>query len=322
MKNKAMKLMTCGVCAAMLAMSAAAVQAEETELTAAETELETEVYTGDASNENVRNQDDIGEKELLVISFGTSFNDNRQATIGAIEAAMEEAFPDFSVRRGFTSNIIIDHVLTRDNVKIDDVGEALDRAVANGVKTLVVQPTHLMNGYEYTDLSNELAEYADSFDQIVLGEPLLTSDEDFEAVAEAIVAATAEYDDGETAIVFMGHGTEAESNQVYAKMQDVLTAGGHENYFVGTVEATPSLDDVVAAVGEKEYKKVVLEPLMVVAGDHANNDMAGDEEGAWKKTFEDAGYEVECLLTGLGSMEPIQDLYVAHAQAAIDSLAE
>ena len=194
MKNKAMKLMTCGVCAAVLAMSAMAVQAEETELTAAETELETEVYTGDASNENVRNQDDIGEKELLVISFGTSFNDNRRETIGAIEDALEAAFPDFSVRRGFTSNIIIDHVMSRDNVKIDDVGEALDRAVDNGVKTLVVQPTHLMNGFEYTDLSDELAEYADAFDQIVLGEPLLTSDEDFEAVADAIVAATCSWD--------------------------------------------------------------------------------------------------------------------------------
>ena len=332
--------------AAMLAASCMTVMAEETEAVteaaveeAEEAESETEAvtetaaveeapeaeseaYTGDASNENTRNQDEIGESELLVVSFGTSFNDNRQATIGAIETAMEEAFPDYSVRRGFTSQIIIDHVLSRDDVKIDNVTEALDRAVDNGVKTLVVQPTHLMNGFEYTDLSNELAEYADAFEKVVLGEPLLTSDEDFQAVADAIVEATAEYDDGQTAICFMGHGTEAESNGVYEKMQEVLTAGGHENYYVGTVEAEPSLDDVIAAVGEKEYTKVVLEPLMVVAGDHANNDMAGDEEGTWKKAFEDAGYEVECLLRGLGELEPIRDLYVAHAQAAIDSLAE
>ncbi len=313
--------------AAMLAASCMTVMAEETEaVTEAAVEeaeeAESEAYTGDASNENTRNQDEIGESELLVVSFGTSFNDNRQATIGAIETAMEEAFPDYSVRRGFTSQIIIDHVLSRDDVKIDNVTEALDRAVDNGVKTLVVQPTHLMNGFEYTDLSNELAEYADAFEKVVLGEPLLTSDEDFQAVADAIVEATAEYDDGQTAICFMGHGTEAESNGVYEKMQEVLTAGGHENYYVGTVEAEPSLDDVIAAVGEKEYTKVVLEPLMVVAGDHANNDMAGDEEGTWKKAFEDAGYEVECLLRGLGELEPIRDLYVAHAQAAIDSLAE
>lgn len=314
--------------AAMLAASCMTVMAEETEALTEEavleeaSEAESEAYTGDASNENTRNQDEIGESELLVVSFGTSFNDNRQATIGAIETAMEEAFPDYSVRRGFTSQIIIDHVLSRDDVKIDNVTEALDRAVDNGVKTLVVQPTHLMDGFEYNDLSNELAEYADAFEKVVLGAPLLTSDEDFQAVADAIVEATAEYDDGQTAICFMGHGTEAESNGVYEKMQEVLTAGGHENYYVGTVEAEPSLDDVIAAVGEKEYTKVVLEPLMVVAGDHANNDMAGDEEGTWKKAFEDAGYEVECLLRGLGELEPIQDLYVAHAQAAIDSLAE
>ena len=276
--------------------------------------------TGDASKDDPRNQDEIGEKELLVVSFGTSYNDSRRLTIGAIENAMEEAFPDYSVRRGFTSQIIIDHVKRRDDVTIANVGEALDRAVDNGVKTLVVQPTHLMNGLEYTDLSNELAEYADAFENVVLGEPLLTSDEDFKAVAKAITDATKEYDDGETAICFMGHGTEAESNQVYAKMQQVLSDEGFENYYVGTVEAEPSLEDVLKAVGEKEYKKVVLEPLMVVAGDHANNDMAGDEDGSWKTEFEKAGYEVTCLVRGLGELPEIQQLYVEHAQAAIDSL--
>ncbi|MDO4297543.1 MAG: sirohydrochlorin cobaltochelatase [Lachnospiraceae bacterium] len=324
---------------AMVAMGCMNVMAEETEaVTEAEATTEAgeeasseageeaedeENYdTGDASKDNPRNQDEIGESELLVVSFGTSYNDSRVATIGAIENAMEEAFPDYSVRRGFTSNIIIDHVKDRDGEVIDDVAEALDRAVANGVKTLVVQQTHLMNGLEYNDLSEELATYADAFDKIVLGEPLLTTDDDFNAVITAITDATAEYNDGETAICFMGHGTEAESNQVYSKMQEMLTAAGFEDYYVGTVEATPSLDDVLAAVGEKEYKKVVLEPLMVVAGDHANNDMAGDEEDTWKTAFENAGYEVTCVLRGLGEIEAIQDLYVAHAQAAVDSLAE
>ena len=276
--------------------------------------------TGDASLDDPLNQDEIGDTELLVVSFGTSYNDSRRETIGAIENAMEEAFPDYSVRRGFTSQIIIDHVKRRDDVTIDNVGEALNRAVDNGVKNLVVQPTHLMNGLEYTDLSNELAEYADAFENVVLGEPLLTSDEDFKAVAKAITGATKEYDDGETAICFMGHGTEAESNQVYAKMQQVLSDEGFENYYVGTVEAEPSLEDVLKAVGEKEYKKVVLEPLMVVAGDHANNDMAGDEDGSWKTEFEKAGFEVTTVVEGLGSVQAIQDLFVAHAQAAIDSL--
>ena len=276
--------------------------------------------TGDASLDNPRNQDEIGESELLVVSFGTSYNDNRRLTIGAIEAAMEKAFPEYSVRRGFTSQIIIDHVKDRDGEIIDNVGEALDRAVANGVKNLVIQPTHLMNGLEYSDLVNEVAQYSDAFEAVSIGEPLLTSDEDFQAVADAIVEATASYDDGKTAICFMGHGTEADSNAVYAKMQQLLTDGGHENYFVGTVEATPSLEDVLALVQAGSYERVVLQPLMIVAGDHANNDMAGDEEGSWKTTFEAAGYQVECLVNGLGELEAVQNLLVAHAQAAIDAL--
>ena len=273
--------------------------------------------TGDASLDNPRNQDEIGENELLVVSFGTSYNDNRRLTVGAIEEAMEKAFPEYSVRRGFTSQIIIDHVKSRDGEVIDNVTEALERAVANGVKNLVVQPTHLMNGLEYNDLVNELAQYSDAFESISVGAPLLTTDEDFQTVADAIVEATASYDDGETAICFMGHGTEAESNAVYAKMQQVLTDGGHTNYFVGTVEATPSLEDVLALVQAGSYERVVLQPLMIVAGDHANNDMAGDEEDSWKTAFEGAGYQVECVVRGLGELEAIQNLLVEHAQAVI-----
>ncbi len=292
----------------------------ETEETEAEEEDEENYDTGDASMDNTRNQDEIGDQELMVVSFGTSYNDNRRMTIGAIENALEEAFPDYSVRRGFTSQIIIDHVKSRDGVVIDNVGEALKRAVDNEVKTLVIQPTHLMNGLEYNDLVDEVAQYSDAFEKVAIGQPLLTSDDDFKAVIKAITEATAEYDDGETAICFMGHGTEADSNAVYAKMQDMLASEGYENYYVGTVEATPSLEDVIAKVGEGDYKKVVLEPLMIVAGDHANNDMAGDEDGSWKTEFEKAGYEVTCLVRGLGELEPIQQLFVEHAQAAIDSL--
>lgn len=276
--------------------------------------------TGDASLDDIRNQDNIGDNELLVLSFGTSYNDSRRLTIGAIEGDLEKAFPDFSVRRGFTANIIIDHVQRRDNILIDDVDAALERAVNNGVKNLVVQPTHLMHGLEYDELVKEVGNYSDAFDQVVFGEPLLNSDDDFARVEKAITEWTASYDDGETAICFMGHGTEADSNEIYQKMQDLLTKNGYTNYFVGTVEAQPSLDDVLAKVQAGDYKRVVLEPLMVVAGDHANNDMAGDEDGSWKKTFEDAGYEVECLLRGLGENEDIRAIYVDHAKAAIDSL--
>lgn len=346
MKKSVALLMTAALCATLLAgcgstntpaatetaqtesvetTAAETAATEETEQAAQETETEAEddeedYTTGDASLDNVRNQDEIGEKELLVASFGTSFNDNRRLTIGAIENAMEKAFPDYSVRRGFTAQIIIDHVERRDGIHIDNMDEALERAINNGVKTLVVQPTHLMNGLEYEELTGQLAEYADSFEQIAVGEPLLTSDDDFNRVMKAIVEATAEYDDGETAICFMGHGTEAASNEVYGKMQDLLKANGYDNYYVGTVEAEPSLEDVLTAVQAGDYKKVVLEPLMIVAGDHANNDMAGDEEDSWKTEFENAGYEVTCILRGLGELPEIQQILVEHAQKAIDSL--
>ena len=276
--------------------------------------------TGDASLDNPRNQDEIGEKELLVVSFGTSFNDNRRLTIGAIEDALERAFPDWSVRRAFTSQIIIDHVARRDGEVIDNVTEALERAVNNGVKELLVVPTHLMDGYEYHDLVDEVVTYADAFETIKIGAPLLQTDSDFDAVADAIVSATAQYDDGETAVVFMGHGTEADSNAVYERMQGVLLGKGLGQYYIGTVEAEPSVEDVLAAVWQGRYQRVVLRPLMVVAGDHANNDMAGDDEDSWKSVFEAAGYEVECVLEGLGSVEAIQQLYVAHTQDAMGEL--
>ena len=224
------------------------------------------------------------------------------------------------MRRAFTSQIIIDRVKERDGVEIDNVKAALDRAVENGVKTLVVQPTHLMDGLEYADLVDELAQYADAFEHIAVGAPLLTSDEDFQSVAGAITQATAQYDDGDTAICFMGHGTEVESNQVYGQMQQVLKEAGHDNYYVGTVEAAPTLEDVLAGVKDSGAHKVVLQPLMIVAGDHANNDMAGDEDGSWKRAFQDAGYDVECVLTGLGELEAIQQLFAAHAQVAMDTL--
>ena len=283
-------------------------------------DAQTEPDTGDASLDNPRNQDEIGEKELLVVSFGTSYNDNRRQTIGAIEAAMETAFPDYSVRRAFTSQIILDKVRDRDGVAMDNVQQALDRAVDNGVQTLIIQPTHLMNGLEYNELVDTAAQYADAFQHLAIGQPLLTDQADFDAVAAAITQATAQYDDGKTAICFMGHGTEADANTVYTTMQNLLTQQGYDNYYIGTVEAEPSLDTVLSAVQKGSYERVVLLPLMIVAGDHANNDMAGDEAGSWKSTFTAAGYEVECLLTGLGELDAIQQLFVAHAQQAMDSL--
>ena len=320
MKKLLALLLSAALLLTLLAACGAPSEGEQTDPEPTQTTEPEEPDTGDASKDDPRNQDEIGESELLVVSFGTSYNDSRRLTIGAIEGALEKAFPDYAVRRGFTSQIIIDHVKDRDGVTIDNVGEALDRAVANGVKTLVVQPTHLMNGLEYTDLVNELAQYSDAFEKVAVGQPLLTSDEDFQAVMTALTEATKEYDDGKTAICFMGHGTEADSNAVYAKMQTTLTEAGYDNYYVGTVEATPSLDDVLAAVQKGESERVVLMPLMIVAGDHANNDMAGEEEDSWKSAFEKAGYQVECVLKGLGELEAIQQIFVEHAQAAMDTL--
>ena len=272
--------------------------------------------TGDASKDNPRNGDSIGENELLVVSFGTSYNDSRAATIGAVESAMETAFPDYAVRRGFTSNIIIEHIQRRDGVVIDDVTEALARAKANGVKNLLVQPTHLMNGYEYGDLVKELEACAGDFETVKIGAPLLTTDEDFAAVAQAMVDAAAGYDDGKTAVCYMGHGSEAAANGIYARMQQHLTGSGHDNFFVGTVEAEPTAEDLVKLVKAAGYEKVVLRPMMIVAGDHANNDMAGDGEDSWKSVFTAAGFQVTCEINGLGELEAIQQLLAAHAGEA------
>ena len=290
---------------------------EEAAEEAEEEEDEENYETGDASKDDPRNQDEIGEKELLVVSFGTSFNDSRRLTIGAIEQALADAYPEWAVRRGFTSQIIIDHVKKRDNVTIDNVEEALERAEKNGVKELVIQPTHLMEGYEYNDLMELVASYSDAFDKVSVGDPLLTSDDDFSAVADVVHEATKSYDDGKTAIVFMGHGTGADSNEVYSKMQRVFEDKGYGNYYIGTVEATPSLDDVMKAIDGKGYTRVVLRPLMVVAGDHANNDMAGDDDDSWKSVLEKAGYEVVPVLEGLGQLDDIRTIYAEHAKKAM-----
>ena len=255
---------------------------------------------------------------ILVVSFGTSFNDSRHITIGAIESAIREKFPDYDVRRAFTSQIIIDKLKERDGVVIDNVEEALDRLVADKVQEIVVQPTHLMNGYEYDDLAKALESYKDKFKKIAFGEPLLSSDDDYYKVIAALASVSERYDDGKTALVFMGHGTEAESNKVYSTLQDKLSAEGKKNYFIGTVEATPTIEDVLKGVKAAGLKKAVLRPLMVVAGDHANNDMADLEDPeSWASQLTAAGIEVECVLEGLGQIVEIDDLYAAHAADAI-----
>ncbi len=300
--------------------------------------------TGDASADDPRNQDEIGENELLVVSFGTSYNGSRSEDIKGIEDALQAAYPDWSVRRAFTAQIIINHVQARDDEKIDNMQQALDRAVANGVKNLVVQPTHLMHGAEYDEMVEAIDEYKDQFESVAISEPMLGEvgsdatviNDDKKAVAEAIVDAAvkeAGYDsmdaaaeDG-TAFVFMGHGTSHTANVTYDQMQTQMENLGYANAFIGTVEGEPedtACEDVINKVKEGSYKKVVLEPLMIVAGDHANNDMAGDDDDSWKSQFEAAGAfdSVDSQIEGLGRIEAVEQLYVAHTQAAMDSIAK
>jgi len=296
--------------------------------------------TGDASKDDPRNEDNIGDNELLVVSFGTSFNDSRVKDIKGIEDALQAAYPDWSVRRAFTAQIIINHVQARDGEKIDNMQQAMDRAVANGVKNLVVQPTHLMHGAEYDEMMEMIDDYRDKFESVAVAEPLLGEvgadatviNEDKEAVAKAVTAeavATAGYDSVEaaakdgTAFVFMGHGTSHTAKVSYSQMQTAMQTLGYDNVFIGTVEGEPestSCENVIEAVKAAGYTKVVLRPLMVVAGDHANNDMAGSEEDSWKTMFEAAGFTVDCQIHGLGEIADVQALYVAHTKAAIDSL--
>lgn len=300
--------------------------------------------TGDASKDDPLNQDDIGENELLVVSFGTSFNDSRVADISGVEKKLQEAYPDWSVRRAFTAQIIINHVQARDDEKIDNMEQALERAVSNGVKNLVVQPTHLMHGAEYDELVDVVNNYKDKFETVTVAEPLLGEvgsdatavNDDKKNVAEAITeeaVKTAGYDsldaakeDG-TAFVFMGHGTSHSAKVSYSQMAAQMSELGYENVFIGTVEGEPeetACENVINNVKEAGYKKVVLRPLMVVAGDHANNDMAGDDEDSWKSQFEASGAfdKIDTQIAGLGEIDAIQQIYVDHTKAAIESLGD
>ena len=298
--------------------------------------------TGDASKDDARNEDNIGENELLVVSFGTSFNDSRVKDIKGIEDALQEAYPDWSVRRAFTAQIIINHVQARDGEKIDNMQQAMDRAVANGVKNLVVQPTHLMHGAEYDEMMEMIDSYRDKFESVAVAEPLLGEvgadaaviNSDKEAVAKAITAAAVK-DAGfdsldaaaaeKTAFVFMGHGTSHTAKISYSQMQTTMQTLGYDNVFIGTVEGEPeetACENVIEAVKAAGYTKVVLRPLMVVAGDHANNDMAGADDDSWLSQFKASGAfeEVDTQIAGLGEISDIQQLYIAHTKAAIESL--
>ncbi len=296
--------------------------------------------TGDASKDDPRNQDEIGENEILVVSFGTSYNDSRAQDIKGIEDAIQESNPDWSVRRAFTSQIIINHIQARDGEVIDNMEQALERAAENQVKNLVIQPTHLMHGAEYDELKRAADTFKDRFETVKIAEPLLGEigtdalviNADKEAVAIAVLneaVKDAGYDsldaakgDG-AAFVFLGHGTYHTAKVSYSQMQTQMGQLGYENVFIGTVEGDPeetSCESVMEAVSQGEYRKVIFRPLMVVAGDHANNDMAGDDEDSWMSSFKASGKfdSVDAQIVGLGSIDAVRQLYVKHTKDAIN----
>ena len=295
--------------------------------------------TGDASKDDARNQDEIGENEILVVSFGTSFNDSRVADVKGIEDALQEAYPDWSVRRAFTAQVIINHVQARDGECIDNMDQAMERAAANGVKNLIVQPTHLMQGAEYDEMMETVETYTDQFETVKIAEPLLGEvgtdatviNNDKKAVAEILTreaVACAGYESLEaakedgSAFVFMGHGTSHTAKVSYSQMQTQMNELGYDNVFIGTVEGEPeetSCEAIIEAASQAGYTKVILRPLMVVAGDHANNDMAGEDEDSWVSMFTASGKfeSVDAQIAGLGEISAIQQIYVAHVADAM-----
>lgn len=323
--NKKIKRLVTGICCVSLLSGCKGAAAESERGTAPRTE-QTKEQTGDQTKEpaeagksvEVESQSSDGNKKaILMVSFGTSYNDTREKTIDVIEEKVAAAYPDFEVRRAFTSQIIIDKLKARDGIGIDNVDEAMRKLVEEDFRTVVVQPTHIAPGLEFEEMLKQVEPYLEHFQRAVTGEALLTYSEDFEAVARILMEETAGYNQEGTGIVFLGHGTEHPANSVYADLEEIFKELGAENYFVGTVEAEPSVEDVISKVKAADSKRVVLLPLMIVAGDHAVNDMAGDGADSWKTRLQKSGFETECVLVGIGEYPGIQELMVSHV---LDSL--
>lgn len=257
------------------------------------------------------------QKAILVVSFGTSFNSTREATIDAIENEIAAAFPDYAIYRAWTSKMIIAKIQKRDNVHIDNVKEACFRMISDGIREVIIQPTHVINGYENDRMKEDALAFRGQFDSIAFGDPLLTSEDDNEEVVKIIADEFQDLGNAD-ALVLMGHGTDHYANSIYAAMDYLFKDRGHKNIFMGTVEAYPALDSLVHLVSEYSPKKIVLSPFMIVAGDHANHDMAGDDGRSWASRFKNAGYEVECIIKGLGEYPGIRDRFVQHVRAAME----
>lgn len=260
--------------------------------------------------------DDGGKKAVLVVSFGTSHEDTREKTIDVLEQRIAEACPDSRMYRAWTSGMIIDKLRKRDGYEVDTVEAAVRRMLADGVTQVTVQPTHIVNGIENDRMKRDVLVYGESFERIRFGTPLLTEELDSERVITGMMEAFAELAP-DTALIFMGHGTTHYANAIYAALDYKFKDMGYPNVFVGTVEAYPSLETLKRMVKEGGYRRVILTPFMIVAGEHAKHDMASDDEDSWKCQFEAEGLEVTCVMKGLGEYEAIRRIFQEHAKAAV-----
>lgn len=263
----------------------------------------------------------VKKKKLLVVSFGTKYQETRENTIGAIERKLEQVFSDYDVHRSFTSQTVIRLIRQSEGVKVDSVSEAMESFVKEGTEQVVVLPTHFMDGREYHKLVEQVQCFQNEIADIRIGSPLVREDseEDKKEVCRALATFTQKYRDEKTAVCLMGHGTDVKANRIYARLQEIFRESGYHDLYIGTVEAYPQAEDVLRQLQKKQYSRVVLEPLMIVAGDHAIHDMAGDVEASWKSLFEKEGYEVDCVMKGMGEIEEIRDIFVRHAEELIRS---
>lgn len=260
-----------------------------------------------------------GKKGILVASFGTSYPDAMKSCIESTENKVKESFSDYEVRRAFTSNIIIKKLKERDNMDVDTVELALEKMKKNGFSEVIIQPLHIMPGEEYDEVLEMVAKYAKdkSFDKLIVGRPILYREEDYRIAIDALKNQMPELKKDE-AVILMGHGSPHPANSSYSQLQFMLQESGYKNVYVGTVEGFPLLDNIIPKLKSYGIKKVTLMPFMLVAGDHANNDMAGDEDDSWKSILKKNGFEVEIYLHGLGENKGVQDIYVQHIKDSLD----
>lgn len=256
-------------------------------------------------------------KAILVVSFGTSHRDTRDKTIGAIESRIQNTYPGWEVRRAFTSGMIMNVLKERDGIHVDHVAGAMESLKQEGYQRVFVQPTHIINGDEYEKMLEQITPYRNQGMEIKIGGPLLTSSQDYEEVCHAITDFVPSKE-RETALVLMGHGTGHYADAAYAALDYRFKLLGYDHVFVGTVEGYPELGEVMGLLEQYRPKQVILLPLMVVAGDHAVNDMAGDDEYSWKSQLQAAGYKVQCILKGLGESQSIQDIYLRHIASGME----